>query len=136
MMRRVAGDHLHMKKNNIQMSSRKRKKTDPIEQAIETALSPGRFISYNAAWSFVNEVQDVANDIGKIIKQEPKRAAHLYETSRFASRPSSRSRTARPSPRYIEAGDALKMRFPGSSEAWRLHGRTAADPLENTIYAR
>ena len=62
------------------MNRRKRKQIDPIEQAIETALSPGSFISYNAAWSFVNEVQDVANDIGKIIKQEPKRAAHLYET--------------------------------------------------------
>jgi hypothetical protein len=37
-------------------------------------------MGYNAAWSFVNEVQDVVNDIGKIIKQEPKRAAHLYET--------------------------------------------------------
>jgi hypothetical protein len=62
------------------MSPRKRKQIDPFEQAIEAALSPGSFISYNAAWSFVNEVQDVANDIGKIIKQEPKRAAHLYET--------------------------------------------------------
>ena len=62
------------------MSPRKRKQIDPLEQAIEAALSPGSFISYNAAWSFVNEVQDVANDIGKIIKQEPERAAHLYET--------------------------------------------------------
>ena len=62
------------------MSPRKRKQIDPIEQAIETALSPGSFISYNAAWSFVDDVQDVANDIGKIIKKEPKRAAQLFET--------------------------------------------------------
>jgi hypothetical protein len=60
--------------------SGKRKQIDPLEQAIETALSPGNFISYNAAWSFVDDVQDVANNIGEIIKNEPERAAHLYET--------------------------------------------------------
>ena len=62
------------------MSPGKRKQIDPLEQAIEAALSPGSFISYKAAWSFVDDVQDVANDIGKIIKKEPKRAAHLFET--------------------------------------------------------
>ncbi len=62
------------------MSSKKRKQIDPLEQAIEAALSPGSFISYKAAWSFVDDVQDVANDIGKLIKKEPERAAHLYET--------------------------------------------------------
>jgi hypothetical protein len=62
------------------VSPRKRKQIDPIEQAIEAALSPGRFISYNAAWSFVDDVQDVANDIGEIIHKEPERAATLYET--------------------------------------------------------
>jgi hypothetical protein len=62
------------------VSPGKRKQIDPLEQAIEATLSPGSFISYNAAWSFVDDVQDVANDIGKIIKKEPKRAAHLFET--------------------------------------------------------
>jgi len=62
------------------VSPGKRKQIDPLEQAIEAALSPGSFISYNAAWSFVDDVQDVANDIGKIIKKEPERAAHLFET--------------------------------------------------------
>ena len=62
------------------MSSGKRKQIDPLEKAIEAVLSPGSFISYNAAWSFVDDVQDVVNDIGKIIKKEPERAAHLYET--------------------------------------------------------
>jgi uncharacterized Zn finger protein len=62
------------------VSPKKRKQLDSIEQAIETALSPGSFISYNASWSFVDDVQDVANDIGKIIKEEPERAANLYET--------------------------------------------------------
>ncbi len=62
------------------MSPRKRKQTDPLEQAIEEALSPGSFISYNDAWSFVDEVQDVANDIEKIITKESERAARLFET--------------------------------------------------------
>jgi len=61
-------------------SSGKRKQIDPLEQAMEAALSPGSFISYNAAWSFVHDVQGVANDIGEIIKNEPERAAHLFET--------------------------------------------------------
>jgi len=61
-------------------SPRKRKQIDPIDKAIEVALSPGSFISYNASWSFVDDVQGVTNDIGKIVKKEPERAAHLYET--------------------------------------------------------
>ena len=62
------------------MSARKRKQADPLEQAIEAALSPGSFISYQAAGQFVDDVQDVANHIAVIIKHEPKRAAHLFET--------------------------------------------------------
>jgi hypothetical protein len=61
------------------VSPGKRKQIDPLETAIEAALSPGRFISYNAAWSFVDDVQDVVNDIENIIKKEPARAARLYE---------------------------------------------------------
>ncbi|WP_155325356.1 hypothetical protein [Desulfosarcina ovata] len=55
------------------------KNIDPIEKTIEAVLSPGNFISYNTAWSFVHNVQDVANGIGEIIQNEPKRAARLYE---------------------------------------------------------
>jgi len=61
------------------MSPAKRKQIDPLEKAIEAALSPGRFISYHAAWSFVEDVQGAADDIGKIIQKEPARAARLYE---------------------------------------------------------
>ena len=70
------------KTNNMQrrtVSPGKRKQIDPLEKAIEAVLSPGSFISYNAAWSFVNDVQDVAAGIGKIIHKEPKRAARLFE---------------------------------------------------------
>jgi len=61
------------------MNPGKRKQIDPLEKAIEAALSPGHFISYNAAWSFVDDVQRVADDIGKIIRKEPERAVRLYE---------------------------------------------------------
>ena len=61
------------------MSPGKRTQIDPIETAIEEVLSPGDFISYNAAWSFVGDVQDVADGIGKLIRKEPERAARLYE---------------------------------------------------------
>jgi|GEM_PF-6770323 len=47
------------------MSPAKRQQIDPMEKAIEAVLSPGRFISYNAAWSFVEDVQGVADDIDK-----------------------------------------------------------------------
>jgi hypothetical protein len=62
------------------VSLEKRKQIDPLDQAIEAALSPGNFIPYNAAWSFVDDLQDVANDIGRLIKKDPKRAANLYGT--------------------------------------------------------
>jgi hypothetical protein len=62
------------------LSPRKRKQFDPLERAMEEALSPGSFISYDAAWAFVGDVRDVANDVAEIIKKEPQRAAHLYET--------------------------------------------------------
>lgn len=67
----------HQKRN---VRSKTQKQIDPLEQTIETALSPGDFISFDDAWSFVDDVQNVANDIGKIVKKEIERAAHLYET--------------------------------------------------------
>ncbi len=62
------------------MTPRKEKQIDPFEQAIEAAMSPGTFISYAAASSFVDDVQNVASDIVKIIEREPERAALLFET--------------------------------------------------------
>ncbi|MFH1999836.1 MAG: DUF6880 family protein [Planctomycetota bacterium] len=61
------------------MSNRKRKPIDPLETAIELALRPGSFISYNASWSFVREAGEVADNIEKVIKKQPERAAHLFE---------------------------------------------------------
>lgn len=59
---------------------RKRRAPDPLEQDIEAALAPGDFISYNAAWSFVDDVRDVADRVSKLIKREPERAVRLYQT--------------------------------------------------------
>jgi len=61
------------------VSPAKRKQIDPLEKAIEAALSPGHFISYNTSWSFVEDVQGVADNISEIIRKEPTRAARLYE---------------------------------------------------------
>lgn len=62
------------------MNPRKRRNIDSMERAIEAALCPGSFISWNAAGSFVDDVQDVADNIGEIIEREPKRAVRLFET--------------------------------------------------------
>ena len=48
------------------MNPTERKQTDPLEQDMERALTPGRFVHYNGAWSFVENVQGVAKDIGEL----------------------------------------------------------------------
>jgi hypothetical protein len=62
------------------VTAKKRKQIDQFEQAIELVLAPGTFISYGDASSFVDDVQNVASTIGKIIKSEPERASLLFET--------------------------------------------------------
>lgn len=60
--------------------SRNRRNVDPLEQAIEVALDPDSFISYEATWSFVDNLQEVATTIGELVEKEPGRAARLFET--------------------------------------------------------
>jgi len=67
------------------VSPRRRKQVDPLEQAMETALAPGSFISYKAAWSFVDDVHSVANDVEKLIEGEPERAGRLTSVRRSSS---------------------------------------------------
>lgn len=62
------------------MSSKKKKQIDSLEKAMEAVLSPGRFISYEDAWMFVGYVQAVADQITRLIRKEPERAARLFET--------------------------------------------------------
>ena len=52
--------------------------TDPLADEIEAALSPGDFIPSHAVWSFVEEVQRVADEIATITSDEPARAERLY----------------------------------------------------------
>lgn len=52
----------------------------PIEQAIAQALRPGRFIDYNAGWSFVSGLETVAAQIDTLMAQgDPARAVTVYE---------------------------------------------------------
>lgn len=56
------------------------KRADPTEQAIETALQPGRFISYGAARLFVEGLEKVAAKIAALVRPSPSPAVTLYET--------------------------------------------------------
>ena len=53
---------------------------DPIEQEIETALQPGSFIRYGAAWPFVEGLERVEKKIADLVRGAPSRAVVLYET--------------------------------------------------------
>jgi hypothetical protein len=62
------------------MRATRRTVRDPIEAAIEAALCPGEFITYNASWSFVDALHGPESAIGKLLKTDPARAVRLYET--------------------------------------------------------
>lgn len=47
-----------------------RKKPDPIEQAMETALRPARFIKYDDAFDFVQSLEDVKAAVVSVIKDD------------------------------------------------------------------
>jgi hypothetical protein len=53
---------------------------DPLEQAIEAALEPGRFIKYAAGQPFVEGLERVERRIAKLVRGAPARAVTLYET--------------------------------------------------------
>lgn len=62
------------------MRATRRTVRDPIEAAIEAALCPGEFITYNASWSFVDALHGPESAIEKLLKTDPPRAVRLYET--------------------------------------------------------
>jgi hypothetical protein len=51
-----------------------------MERVIETALAPGRFVSYDIAFSFVGDLETVEHEIAKLIPTDPDQAVALYET--------------------------------------------------------
>lgn len=56
-----------------------RSKSDPMERQIERALRPGEFIYDRACFSFVSDLEQVANGIKELIAIEPARAVTLCE---------------------------------------------------------
>ena len=54
--------------------------TKQVERLIESALMPGRFISYHDDFSFVEELSAVEKQLAKLISTDPAQAASLYET--------------------------------------------------------
>lgn len=61
------------------MTRRPRARIDPLERGIETALAPGRYVSYNATFDFVQELEQVEQQLQRLIPTEPTRAVALYE---------------------------------------------------------
>jgi len=56
-------------------------KRDPLEQAIEIAFQPGRFIPYRATFEFISDLEEVAERIDKLVTGgDPDRAVTLFET--------------------------------------------------------
>ncbi|MBI4564839.1 MAG: hypothetical protein HY716_09135 [Planctomycetes bacterium] len=51
-----------------------------MDRAIEAALQPGGFISYGAGSSFVSGLEEVRNEVEKMISVDAARATVLYET--------------------------------------------------------
>jgi hypothetical protein len=54
--------------------------TSQMEHLIKTALAPGHFVSYNATFSFVSELEAVERELAKLIPTDPTQAVALYET--------------------------------------------------------
>ncbi|MCP4626622.1 MAG: hypothetical protein GY850_24420 [bacterium] len=48
---------------------RKRKKSDPLVSALESALDLGEFVSYNRSWDFVRDLEDVKHKIDALVKK-------------------------------------------------------------------
>ncbi len=62
------------------MSTRKARRGDPIESAMEAAFEPGAFIPWAEAAGFVSGLERVQQEIEKLVRSEPLRAVRLYET--------------------------------------------------------
>jgi len=62
------------------MTRKPRGLTAQVEQLIEAALAPGRFISYNASWDFVSGLEAVEKQIAGLVRTAPDVAVSLYET--------------------------------------------------------
>ena len=60
--------------------NRLRKRRDPMDSMIESALQPGRFVGWDEGFSFVSDLSRLEREIAKLVASEPARAVALYET--------------------------------------------------------
>lgn len=60
--------------------TRRPRRRDPLDAAIEVALQPGRFIASGAGWDFVSGLDGVAGQLAKLVRVDPERAVNLHET--------------------------------------------------------
>lgn len=64
----------------VAMTKQARAVARKLERLIETALMPGRFISYNAGFSFVRDLEAVEKRLSTCLSANPEQAVGLYET--------------------------------------------------------
>ena len=62
------------------MTRQRKRRRDPMDSVIESALQPGRFVGWNEGSSFVGDLCRVEREIARVVSADPARAAHLYET--------------------------------------------------------
>ncbi|MBI4537410.1 MAG: hypothetical protein HY712_05585 [candidate division NC10 bacterium] len=62
------------------MTGTPRALTNRMERLIESALMPGRFISYHADFSFVEDLGAVEKQLARLVSTDPAQAVALYET--------------------------------------------------------
>lgn len=52
---------------------------DPLEEEIEAALDPGRFVGDHSCFSFVGDLEEVEREIAPLLESAPDRAVALHE---------------------------------------------------------
>lgn len=60
--------------------TRPRKRRDPMDNRIESALQPGRYLGWSQGFSFVPDLRQCESEIAKLTSSQPARAVVLYET--------------------------------------------------------
>lgn len=60
--------------------AKSRKRRDPMDGSIESALEPGSYIGWNEGFTFVSDLSGVEPEIAKLVASEPGRTVALYET--------------------------------------------------------
>ena len=61
------------------IAKRRSARRDPLESVIQDAFWSEEGIDYSAGWSLVPDFEDIAKQIGKLVRTDPMRAARLYE---------------------------------------------------------